>query len=471
MRAAGRTPQRLETELTERLRAFIHEPQVLVRVTQFRSQPVSVIGAVNKPGIHQLEGHKSLIEILSLAAGPRQDAGHTVKITRRREWGPIPLESAADDPSGRFNIAEVSLEAVMEARNPEENVLIMPNDVISVPRAEMIYVIGGVERSGGFVLHEKENITVLQALALAGGLTRTSAKELGVIPSSTRDAPRPKGYGYFYGSRRRKQLNGESAPSAGNGKPGGAAAESAETVELTSWQRKPTLIAESFRATLTSILFAGENGARPRVLVVTSPSPGEGKTTVASNLAICLAEINRRVLLIDADMRKPRVHKIFDIANRHGLSDLLRESGAIEQRGLSGFVSGTEIPGLSVLPSGSPTHSIPNLLHSVRTPELISCAKEEFDTVLIDTPPMMQISDARVLGQMSDAVILVLRAGQTTRGTAKAAAERFLEDGTRVLGTVLNSWNPKANGYGYYDNYYYEHYYAEKEEQPDAQPS
>ena len=295
--------------------------------------------------------------------------------------------------------------------------------------------------------------------------------ELGVIPSSTRDAPRPKGYGYFYGSRRRKQLNGESAPSAGNGKPGGAAAESAETVELTSWQRKPTLIAESFRATLTSILFAGENGTRPRVLVVTSPSPGEGKTTVVSNLAICLAEINRRVLLIDADMRKPRVHKIFDIANRRGLSDLLRESGTIEQRGLASFVSGTEIPGLFVLPSGSPTHSIPNLLHSVRTPELISCAKEEFDTVLIDTPPMMQISDARVLGQMSDAVILILRAGQTTRGTAKAASERFLEDGTRVLGTVLNSWNPKANGYGYYDNDYYEYYYAEKEEQPSAQPS
>ena len=295
--------------------------------------------------------------------------------------------------------------------------------------------------------------------------------ELGVIPSSTRDSPRPKGYGYFHGSRRRKQLNGSSSPSTGNGKPEGAATESTETVELTSWQRKPTLIAESFRATLTSILFAGENGTRPRVLVVTSPSPGEGKTTVVSNLAICLAEINRRVLLIDADMRKPRVHKIFDIANRRGLSDLLRESGTIEQRGLASFVSGTEIPGLFVLPSGSPTHSIPNLLHSVRTPELISCAKEEFDTVLIDTPPMMQISDARVLGQMSDAVILILRAGQTTRDTAKAASERFLEDGTRVLGTVLNSWNPKANGYGYYDNDYYEYYYAEKEEQPSAQPS
>ena len=87
VRASGRTPQKLETELTERLRAFIHEPQVLVRVTQFRSQPVSVIGAVNKPGIHQLEGRKSLIEILSLAGGLRQDAGHTVKITRRQRMG------------------------------------------------------------------------------------------------------------------------------------------------------------------------------------------------------------------------------------------------------------------------------------------------------------------------------------------------------------------------------------------------
>ena len=84
--------------------------------------------------------------------------------------------------------------------------------------------------------------------------------------------------------------------------------------------------------------------------------------------------------------------------------------------------------------------------------------------MLIDTPPMMQISDARVLGQMSDAVILVLRAGQTTRGTAKAAADRFLEDGTRLLGTILNSWDPKTNGYGYYDSYrYYDYYYSDSD--------
>ncbi len=187
---------------------------------------------------------------------------------------------------------------------------------------------------------------------------------------------------------------------------------------------------------------------------------------MVSNLAICLAEINRKVLLIDGDMRKPRVHKVFGVPNQWGLSDLLRGTGSLDQGvSLEEFAVKTQVPGLYVLPSGSPTHSIPNLLHSPRTSELLLRARQEFDSVLIDTPPMMQISDARVLGQMADAVILVLRAGQTTRGTAKVASDRFLEDGTRLLGTILNSWDPKTNGYGYYDSYrYYDYYYSDREE-------
>ena len=181
VRAAGRTLEQLEAELVERLRIYIREPRVSVGIRQFRSQPVSVIGAVNKPGVHQLEGRKTLVEMLSLAGGLREDAGHEVKITRRIEWGTIPLAGAEFDPSGQFTTAEVNLQAVMEARNPAENVLIMPHDVITVPRAEMIYVIGGVHRSGGFVLNERESITVLQALALAGGLRATAKKKAGKI--------------------------------------------------------------------------------------------------------------------------------------------------------------------------------------------------------------------------------------------------------------------------------------------------
>ncbi len=173
-RAAGLTVEQLEAELTHRLEIYVREPNVAVSITEFRSQPVSVIGAVEEPGIHQLEGQKTLVEVLSLAGGLRDDAGHSVKITRRLKWGRIPLPNARDNSTGQFSVAEVSLEDVMEARNPEENVLIKPHDVISVPRADMIYVIGAVKRSGGFVLRERESMSVLQALALAGGLARAA---------------------------------------------------------------------------------------------------------------------------------------------------------------------------------------------------------------------------------------------------------------------------------------------------------
>ena len=323
----------------------------------------------------------------------------------------------------------------------------------------LLGLLGGLLLGVAFVIvSERADRTLRQPGDVANYLR---LPELGVIPASTAEP------GSRSRSRRRRGVTAPPGPAAllSAGQP-----TSSEAVELTAWQQKPTLVAESFRATLTSILFTGSNGTSPDVLVVSSPSPGEGKTTVVSNLAICLSEINRRVLLIDADMRKPRVHKVFDIPNRWGLSDLLcRPAGADDDTPMEQFAVKTEVPNLYVLPSGTPTHSIPNLLHSPRTAELLARCRREFDTVLIDTPPMMQISDARVLGQMADAVVLVLRAGQTTRGTARAAAERFRDDGTHLLGTILNSWDPSTNGYGYYDSYrYYDGYFGEREESADG---
>ena len=118
VRAAGLTAEGLEAELSRRLNIYIREPQVTVGISGLRSQPVSVIGAVNSPGVHQLEGRKTLIEILSLAGGLRDDAGHKVKITRRIEWGAVPLPAAKNDATGQFSMAEVSLQELMEARNP-----------------------------------------------------------------------------------------------------------------------------------------------------------------------------------------------------------------------------------------------------------------------------------------------------------------------------------------------------------------
>jgi polysaccharide export outer membrane protein len=173
--AGGLTVPELETAVAAQLKVFVRDPQVAISIAEYRSQPVSVLGAVASPGVQQLQGRKTLFELLSMAGGLRADAGHSIKITRRKEWGRIPLASADDDVTGQFSVAEVSVTSVMEARNPQENIAIRPHDVISVPRAEMVYVIGAVKRAGGFVLNEKENMTVLQALSLAEGLDRTAA--------------------------------------------------------------------------------------------------------------------------------------------------------------------------------------------------------------------------------------------------------------------------------------------------------
>ncbi len=166
--AAGLTTRDLAGVLSEKFKVYYHEPQVIVSVTEMRSQPVSVMGAVNAPGVHQLQGHKTLIEVLALAGGLRPDAGYRVRITRRREWGTIPLPGAT--VKGDFSVAEVALKGLMEAADPSRNIAIMPDDVLTIPVAEMIYVIGDVQKSGGFVLGERRQISVLQALAMSQGL-------------------------------------------------------------------------------------------------------------------------------------------------------------------------------------------------------------------------------------------------------------------------------------------------------------
>ena len=234
-----------------------------------------------------------------------------------------------------------------------------------------------------------------------------------------------------------------------------------EPLELVNWRHKPSMMADSFRGTLTSIIFSKQGGDRPRVLVLTSANPGEGKTTVVTNLAIALTEISRRVLLIDADMRRPRIHELFDLKNDYGLSDLLNSRSPLNRDPVDVMVQHTEVPGLYALPSGSVETGASDLLYSPRLAELLLKMRGVFDTILIDTPPMLHLPDARVLGKLSDAVVMVLRAGETTRDVAVAACQRFREDGTPLLGTILNGWNPALTGYGY-DYKHYEAYYARR---------
>ena len=139
--AGGLTVSQLEGEVTSRLHKYMKDPHVTIAVAEFRSQPVSVVGAVNKPGIHQLEGQKTLIEVLSLAEGLRSDAGNTISITRRIAEGPIPLPGARINTEGGYSVAEIPVNSVIDAKNPEQNIRIMPDDVISVRKADLVYVV------------------------------------------------------------------------------------------------------------------------------------------------------------------------------------------------------------------------------------------------------------------------------------------------------------------------------------------
>ncbi len=195
LRAAGLTVGQLESDVAAALRKYIRNPKVAISVAEVHSQPVSVIGAVTTPGIVQLQGKKTLVEVLSMAGGLKNDAGQSVTITRQKEWGPLPLPGARLDPTGQFSIAEVKLKEVLEARSPEQNITIRPNDIISVPRAETIYVLGAVKRAGRFALNESDTLSVLQAVSLAEGLERTAspqkAKILRIAPGATRRAEVP----------------------------------------------------------------------------------------------------------------------------------------------------------------------------------------------------------------------------------------------------------------------------------------
>jgi len=173
--AAGMTVAELEHELTKRLKLYLQEPDVSITVAESRSQPVSIIGAVAASGVKQLEGGKTLVEVLSLAGGLTADAGPNVRIARQLGQGRIPLAEAADDPTGAFSIVDLDARALLDGRTPEKNILVQPNDVISVPRADVVYVIGEVGKPGPVLLSGDHFISVMEAVSSSGGTLRTAA--------------------------------------------------------------------------------------------------------------------------------------------------------------------------------------------------------------------------------------------------------------------------------------------------------
>jgi polysaccharide export outer membrane protein len=175
--AAGMTLQELEVDLVRRLREYIREPQVFVDVVQFRSAPVYFVGLFVKPGIYPLQGNRTLTEMLTNVGGTLQNASRHLTIVRHDEYGAIPLPSAVVDPEKKISTVEISLGSLRQNINPAENILLQPYDVVSIGRAESIFVNGEVLRIGGIELGERDSISILQALSQSGGFTHDAKKE------------------------------------------------------------------------------------------------------------------------------------------------------------------------------------------------------------------------------------------------------------------------------------------------------
>lgn len=212
----------------------------------------------------------------------------------------------------------------------------------------------------------------------------------------------------------------------------------------------PAALLESYRDVVASLLMSRSRDRHLQTLVVTSPGPGDGKSTLTSNLGILLCRVGLRVLLIDADPRRPKLHQIFGMVRSPGLIDLLGGSRTSEET-----IRETRVPGLYLMPSGDWSEAFSAQLYSAQLRHLLRNLRQEFDLVLIDTPPILAISDSRVLSNLSDGVIVVASAGETTREALLAVRQKLAEDGSHLLGLVLNRWDPAQAAYGtYYSSYW-----------------
>lgn len=174
--AAGMTLQELEADLVRRLREYIREPQVFVDVVQFRSAPVYFVGLFTRPGIYPLQGNRTLTEMLSSVGGLAPNASRHITLTRHEEYGPIPLPNAVVDPEKKISSVQISMGTLRENINPAENILLQPYDVITVGRAELVYMNGQLGKVGGIELGERDSISILQALTQSGGFTADAKK-------------------------------------------------------------------------------------------------------------------------------------------------------------------------------------------------------------------------------------------------------------------------------------------------------
>jgi capsular exopolysaccharide synthesis family protein len=278
----------------------------------------------------------------------------------------------------------------------------------------------------------------------------TKFASLGVIPSAASvNATRQYGYGNGYG-RTTPRLRAVDGPEKNAG------------IELLPHTDARSPVSEAYRALRTSLLLA--SASSPKVIVITSSFAREGKTTTSANLATVLSQMGKPVLLIDADLRRPRLQKVFTGKMNLGLVNYLAANIPLDD-----IIQPTEVPNLSVVLSGPIPPNPSELLASDRMKHLIEEVRGKFAYVIFDSPPVLAVTDAVVLAAYADGVVLCVHGGQTPRELVQRSAERLRQANIPVLGAILNNLDLHQYGYTYRKSYY--DYYESTDEESDSEPS
>ncbi len=219
-----------------------------------------------------------------------------------------------------------------------------------------------------------------------------------------------------------------------------------------------TNFSEAFKTVRTNVLFSSADDGL-RTLVVTSAGPGEGKSICSANIAIAIAQAGQRVLLVDADMRRPRVHEIFKIREEPGLSNLLTGNSKASE-----VIQKSSVPGLWLMPAGHIPPNPAELLGSPRFVDFMGALDDHFDWLVLDTPPVLVVADSMIAGNKATGVVFVVGADQTSRHAARNAIEQLEGANAHVIGSVLNKADVRRHSH-YYGSYYrkdYARYYVKQ---------
>jgi capsular exopolysaccharide synthesis family protein len=221
--------------------------------------------------------------------------------------------------------------------------------------------------------------------------------------------------------------------------------------DLITIENPKSPVSESYRTLRTNIMFSSLD-KKVQTIMVTSSGPEEGKSTVASNLAVIMAQSGSKTIIIDCDLRKPRLHKVFQVSNQIGLSNYL-----IGEATIADVVKQATVENLQILPSGVKPPNPAELVGSGKMRAFVESLKQYYDYIILDTPPVVIVTDAQLVSQYADGSLLVIAAGEVEREASMKAKELLTKVNAKILGVVLNKVDGNSNGrYKYYYHYYYD---------------